>query len=731
MAYAYRAYNETAEAWLSISWHEESISRLYYEFFDFEYYNKLVSEIRSKGYKYLTSNYEKDKYEKSYTSQLFLLNHSANENDERYSIELIVRNSFFDFKNGEKILYYDDNKSIEMIFNLENGKLNGYSKKFNKNGTIQSEGSFKNGEKNGLFRWYTDNGILSHTETYNNGLLDGDYNSYFENGEIKIKGYFKSDKKEGKWIGYTENGDVSFVENYSYGSLDGKYEIHNYLENLHFIEEGTYLDGELYGKRSLRLLDSLDGYKLIEEKTYRLGILNGPYKEIAQDSVIIGHYLNGQKHGETLIYFDFDSFLGGKKSYTDTSSLTLISKGSYNSGNKEGKWSNYFLSGDLSSECYYAKGKLNGTCKYYHAVYKNDEGHELPYSRKLKLIENYNNGQLHGKVTSYSRIEEEPYLCDSIDETSDTCYRNIYLDDIEQLTYTNGKLHGLCEVTDIDGKLLFQGTFKNEKKDGKWIESWPHQYNEPNDTTREYHIGEYINGNRTGTWSVYILGEEVKTENYLNGKLHGECHEFFENGRLHEIRTFENGYLKSLKVYDSIGSRIVRDYKITEETEKYFKVIRSDLLDRSIKSQEFFLIKQEDFNPSNLFDFYFTIKSLVDFDKNDQCYPDGKYTETDQNGKLLVEGSRYKSKNIGLWNYYFHDQGFFIQQDFDSPEKSVDKFFTINDREPYTGKAKIALRGDLTESVKVKNGFRHGKSVLLNNDGEVLKKTSYKLGIQY
>jgi antitoxin component YwqK of YwqJK toxin-antitoxin module len=50
--------------------------------------------------------------------------------------------------------------------------------------------------------------------------------------------------------------------------------------------------------------------------------------------------------------------------------------------------------------------------------------------------------------------------------------------------------------------------------------------------------------------------------------------------------------------------------------------------------------------------------------------------------------------------------------------------------EKYSGKLTFNTKDKGSEIIKVKNGFRNGKTVFMDKDGKVVNKVKYKKGIQ-
>ena len=53
--------------------------------------------------------------------------------------------------------------------------------------------------------------------SYKNGKKDGPFVSYYDNGKLKYKGTFKDGKQDGPWVGYHNNGQLYFQGTYKNG----------------------------------------------------------------------------------------------------------------------------------------------------------------------------------------------------------------------------------------------------------------------------------------------------------------------------------------------------------------------------------------------------------------------------------------------------------------------------------------------------------------------------------
>ena len=77
--------------------------------------------------------------------------------------------------------------------------------------TGRTQGSFKDGKKDGPWVRYHDNGQLWFKGTYKDGKWDGPWVSYWENGQLESKGTYKDGKEDGPWVVFSKDGTVDSI----------------------------------------------------------------------------------------------------------------------------------------------------------------------------------------------------------------------------------------------------------------------------------------------------------------------------------------------------------------------------------------------------------------------------------------------------------------------------------------------------------------------------------------
>jgi antitoxin component YwqK of YwqJK toxin-antitoxin module len=91
-----------------------------------------------------------------------------------------------DKKNSIKVYY--PNGKLQVIYEYENGKLNGKTRQYYENGTLKAEINYVDDKKHGQAKYYYDTGMLMARIEYANDLDTGVSRFYDATGKpIKIK----------------------------------------------------------------------------------------------------------------------------------------------------------------------------------------------------------------------------------------------------------------------------------------------------------------------------------------------------------------------------------------------------------------------------------------------------------------------------------------------------------------------------------------------------------------
>lgn len=582
-------YSDKAQAWFYLYTYEGFPNKIIYSVFNKPAYMLIQNSLKAKGYKLSDREIKDSEIITSYSNQRFILkittlktNSSDNFNTSitAYSITLIKKAGAYDENNGEKFSYNIDG-SIEVKYNLKNGKLNGYYETYYPSGKIKMTGYYKSGEKNGLFKDYYEDGSIQFKYNIKIGKLNGYFESFFLNGNKKKTGYFKNGNGNGLFKEYNENGVLNSEYNMLNGVMNGSFKF--YYDNGVLFKTGNFING----------------------------IQNGNFKEYSENGNLETTYsmLDNEYDGLITIYKDgkIDEKLNYSKgikdgsyvgfAYDNNDSLTMEYTGFYKKGLKNGLWSLFVYKNkkkELASFTNYINDIKNGEFKEIQGdslifgSYKNDklDGNYIVYidfsraffgtaiildSTKLKIQTKgkYFQNKKYGKWTYYysgTKIREGNYRND-LKEGVWKYYYTKYFDlmgNIEKYsgklyltkTYKSNKLNGKSErFSELKEMKVLCDTNLNRNSNpldtctkDVWIKMYQSVYYK-NDILYGPYIykdslgkirfkGNYINGKKDGIWiDSYLMESNNNTKaivyqegNYINDIRDGKWIEYFSEG---------------------------------------------------------------------------------------------------------------------------------------------------------------------------------------------------------
>lgn len=309
------------------------------------------------------------------------------------------------------------------------GKKQGLWKFFYKNGGTKIAGRYRNGIKEGYFKYYSAENQLDSIKRFKDGLevletpeLDvlDIRTDYYSDGSIKVIASYKDNKAEGVRREYDKKGNITnsylmhngaieaigIIDNA--GKMQGEWKY--YFSNGTVKSVGSFIDSKkiglwsyYYDNKIVRQTGSYnkegfytgewkwyyrDGSKRISEH-YFDGQREGQINEYAinGDLIVHGEYVNGIREGEWLIkgnkYFEKGLFLdnmrdGEWKYYY--SKDTLYFEGRFVEGSEDGNHIWYYRNGNIKKKGKYIMTLKEGKWKYY-----SEDG-------KLLLIIEYKDG---------------------------------------------------------------------------------------------------------------------------------------------------------------------------------------------------------------------------------------------------------------------------------------------------------------------------------------------------
>ncbi|MGW9684880.1 hypothetical protein [Flagellimonas sp. 2504JD1-5] len=387
-----------------------------------------------------------------------------------------------------------------------------------KNNTIKQNGKVE------TLTYYFEDGYTKGIGKTENNVVVGPWELFNDKGRLTAKGTFSSDgSRDGEWIFYNAQGKIK--------------------------ESAQYVDGKLNGKNVL-------------------------YHENGKQN-ILANYKNGNLEGEYLLYnkngalqqkkqFKNDELDGEFYSYHDVGEELLKSKASYVNGKVNGKYSEYFPTGTISSEINFKDGMAHGQeTKYY-------------LNGQLDTDLNSKNGFVDG----YYKLFYPNGSSKEVGQTFEGNYVGHW-----QTFYSNGTLEsdfnyddksqtdGEYKYYDIDGKLHYifeyrRGEFiaykyfdkegnvieENRKKGGEFYYKGHSSYGKIKSE------GLYdIKGGKKGKWKYYSKHGILTDEGvYEDNNLQGEYKGYYTSGELQSISHYKNDSLNGYYVNYHKNGKIKR-----------------------------------------------------------------------------------------------------------------------------------------------------------------------------
>ncbi len=465
-------------------------------------------------------------------------------------------NAYFDDGSTKEVLFYEpkdkhsflpvkrlayyENQQIaleeDLVWDAEcqEAKPNGMSVNFWDSGSVQSFVFFNKGLKQGQTKHFYKNGKLKLEAGYKDNELDGAYASYHFNGQLQESIKYQNGKREGKYIFFDEKGNK--------------------------LKEATYLNGLMEGS----FFSWYPGGNLESTLLFKQGLLHSNESSPAcvkyrETGVIaeVQNYSNGQREGLFSEYYP---------------SSQLSYRVLYRKGLKEGKEEYFSEDGRLLGGGEYKAGKpvKNHIIKYPSGLFKCIAIYDAQ-GNLLKPIEMfYPNGQ---KESVYSVDSQGRY-----DKEACTWHPNGQL--ASKAFYLHGNLEGKQIEYDENGQLKHEATFTNGVMTHlkKWhpngqlaLESEKNMKGEDEGSFRSwYEEGQkeiecaYQEGEFNGSFNQWFSNGQQKIQShYLMGQLQGSYKEwypsgqlkkeaFYEDDKLHNVLKlwYENGHLQLEAFYE-------------------------------------------------------------------------------------------------------------------------------------------------------------------------------------
>jgi antitoxin component YwqK of YwqJK toxin-antitoxin module len=354
-----------------------------------------------------------------------------------------------DKKEGTAYIYFPDKKIKELI-TYNNGKKEGLSKEFDKDGNVITLLEYSND-------FLVNREKINRTD--NNKLKQGEWKEFYPEGGIKSEKSYKDDQLHGYYKEYNKKGILTLTMLYENGSIvksnaDDQPDIeivNKYDQSGKLIYSGPYRnkvpvgihreygpDGKIINSK----IYNDNGLCLSEGIVDEAGNKSGKWKDLYPSGKVQdeGQYLDNKKSGlwkfnnesekvEQTGYFNAGRPDGMWKWYYENGSLLLEEE--YFQGQRDGAYTEYSPNGEIIAQGQYSDGEKNGEWKYksgnnietgkYIIGLRDGVWKSFYADGGLKFKGNFIQGNAHGTHTYYyedGKIKEERYYQMGIREKS-------------------------------------------------------------------------------------------------------------------------------------------------------------------------------------------------------------------------------------------------------------------------------------------------------------------------
>ena len=168
----------------------------------------------------------------------------------------------------------------------------------------------------------------------------------------------------------------------------------------------------------------------------------------------------------------------------------------------------------------------------------------------------------------------------------------------------------------------------------------------------------------------------------------------------------------------------INKYEVYDVLQSRYKCRKTDFNNDGYVSQEYSLVKDGEIN-HDFFDFQFELMTC-DFSGGKSGFKLGEYKVYNSLNQPLVLGKYSRDDKIGIWTYFYYDQGIKIESNL---HKSNDEKYYNLTGTLFSGEFTIINEDNIKEVRTIKNGLRDGKTEYFNSNGEKIKKEKYKEGV--
>ncbi|MBI5540565.1 MAG: hypothetical protein HY951_10940 [Bacteroidia bacterium] len=379
-------------------------------------------------------------------------------------------------------LFFNDKGDTTLKINYKNGKKNGYLSTYEyglkngiKTGGIISKELFLNDIKQGI-SYYYENNSLYKSVTYKDGKKNGLSKEFDKNGKIvaiteynndyiinreRINQVDKVGLKQGVWKTFHPNDKIAIESNFLNDTLSGYYKEFDMVGKLIKLEK--YFSGKLLSDSLVSeanpikwVEDFYDNGKVKFRGGYKDGLPIGIHKEYPRDGTIViakeydenGNFIgdgtvdeNDKKQGVWKYYYE-----GGE----------VKSQGNFKDNLKTGEWIFYYIDEKIEQRGKYNKDKPTDLWTWYY-----NNGNKWREEYLIKGVE-------EGSITEYNKEGIVILKGEYVDGEREGIWNFNNGDNTEEGSYQGGLQNGIWKGWFSNGKLNYQVNFVQGVPDGKY-----------------------------------------------------------------------------------------------------------------------------------------------------------------------------------------------------------------------------------------------------------------------
>lgn len=535
-------------------------------------------------------------------------------------------------------------------------------------GTLRSKGRYDDqGNRVGEWRYYYEDGSLKEVTNFRNDKAEGKSETWHDNGLLYISTNYKDNLTDGTETMYYYNGNLRSVIKYVANKKQGaaKY----YAASGYLSTTVSYNDDKKQGEQ----IDYYRSGKIESKANYVNNEVDGEYKEYHENGQLkkIGKLENGKKVGDWKWFYD-----DGKPEYTAT----------YVNDEMDGEYVSYFRNGKVETKASYRKGDVEKKEEfdrdgvlYCETVFERNRLREIRFlDKKGNEIANTSSRKGNAEITFYTpdgRRTHYGYFTKEGYEDGDAFnyFRNGKTK--SKMTYAKGLMQGKKTDYYANGKVEEESFYKDNELDGYTI-----KYYNNGVVSSE---GWYVGGNRQGTFLYYNeLGQLTSRYYYLDDKVHGYADYFHANGKPYYSEFYDNGWLKKVIQYDTLGNVYNKSILAKGEGKVIFK---------HFNGKPYFENNYQHYNMQGIRTSFNGDGSKMQSNYYEYGNYDSIYRSWYPNGKLRLEGKYEYGDKVGTWKYYWPN-------------------------------------GTLSETEEYVDGRLHGLDVQYREDGSVDKEINFAYG---